>query len=469
MFRQQLTCNVNCPLTLQEVYCNRSSLSDRGLSDENPHHLGFLGAALSRYQAITSSATAGENLRRKRKQDDDLCERKSTKTVSIASIELPSKIASLGAPLTIASASYSRTKKPTKNSTNLQQSSYTEGDGSLHKNGNEKPAVSSSGVSTASSTARSQRASSLNQQNQWMLISGLPDSVSGGDIRDFLNGLKVCEIYGYYHYKSSTADVDGTLDAYVLFESRSGVSAALLRDGEDLRIDYRRDELRTCKASSLNNSNKEKIAVAASLHRITFSEASWAKALSVRLENSFSACSANLIAVRSAFPPSLLCTSPSDSTKKWHTVAPLNEFLLPEEVCSYAVHEKKSTGGNKSYRYDYKDSGGLRLDIHQMSGGISFCGLIGFSSNAPTVEKIAVPSLSYTGTIHGAIELSQQEQDVSHILDELGGTISEALLGLSDETLERSDCVLDFAHRMSCMYQFIHRKIFTARYLYKAS
>lgn len=313
-----------------------------------------------------------------------------------------------------------------------------------------------------------------NVESQWMVISGLPDFVSGADIKNFLNGLKVSEIYGYYYHNSSSssAAASGTLDAYVAFETKSGVSAALLRDGENLFIDCHKDNKIASNPSACSRISREKTAFAAHLHRVTSFEASWAKALSVRLENSSPACSANLVSVRSAFLPSLLCSSPAESIKRWLSVVPLDELPLPEEICSYAMHQKKFTGRNKSYRYDYKDSGGLRLDIHQMSGGVSFSGLLGFSCDGAATEDFVAPLLNSGNAIHGAAELNELSVEVSHILDDLGSTMCGALLSRSDTTTERSshsDCVLDIAHRMSCMYQFIQGKLHAARYMYKAS
>lgn len=340
--------------------------------------------------------------------------------------------------------------------------------------------------------------------SHWLVIINLPNTVSKLVIKNFLSGLKIIEMYGYYHIDN----VDKTerkqpTDVYVQFESQAGLEAAMLRNGELIKVE-RKSVIDT---TTLNDSSTKELPLmdsfVTSLNRVSVLEATWAKALCVRLESHSNNCLQNISRLRSLFPLSLLSISPSKAAEKWLPFAPLGSYLLPNEIFSFSDYQKKNNATSVS-RYDYSESRGLYRDIHQMGGDISYAGLSGFGGS-PSLGRPLSNNLSsadhFQGDketdfrncyvedhllkdskinlrnhyIYGMQEFCNPLQEISHNLNELSSILSDTLImsystdisTINDSTnYSENELVLDLAHRMSHMYQNIHKTIKNKRYSY---
>lgn len=358
----------------------------------------------------------------------------------------------------------------------------------------------------------------------WMIITDLPHTTSANDMREFFNGLKIQEIYGYYNHidKKYSNNNDNnsknlssvqylsqeeekvytcTLEVYVQFESPSGVDAGMLRNGENIII---LAELQNKKKDIKANKSGVKNCIAASLSRISKVKASWAKAICIKLDNQAGICMKKIDIIQNLFSSLLLSISPSIAIKKWEFYVPSNIYPSANEICSYLDYEKKSNNKLQVSRYDSHIDRGFYIDVHKMNGGISYTGMSGISfNNSDNIMKknsfykkndiysYSLTNINYMKGINvnndsqnhcsndnDKVSDDNAYQEITSILNELSIIMSETLLesysmlqytekDLIDKAI--NDSILDLIHRMSSMYQFIHSYLKNKTYLYSKS
>lgn len=428
--------------------------------------LSFCGVATNRYQVITSIENASEVIRLKRQRDSDVKERVSTKTAE----SLQRAVSRQNTSVNLISSSVPKSVPPSKSSKNVRDIAPIQHiGGNLKQSEKGTKKLPSSKVTTdvylpPQATSTRSRCSKLSDDfhPNWMVISEVPDSVCGADISEFLNGLKIKEIFGYYHYDASSSGSQvpsNMMDIYVQFESKSGVDAAMLRNGENITAEAPMDSQRTCTIGS----SRRRVSFAACLDRVSRAEASWAKALSVNLEYSVSHCMTVLESFRSSFPPSLMSLTPLDSLKKWSAIMPKYKFLTPDEIYNHTDHNKKSSQSSRVFRYDYHTTDGLYIDTLNIVGGVGLTGLSELSRyDSEGDEDSKFPRYQ------DECSLTQGPSNTTHymvakgILEKLSTVLSTALLSsYTTSPVAKSDgfsgvnSVLDLANRMSNMYQNI--------------
>ena len=426
--------------------------------------LGFCGVAANRYQVITSIENASEVMRLKRKRESDVKESKSTKTVDT----LIRTVSRQNTSVNKASTVISKLVPSSSSSRNVRDFIPTQPIGATIKS-NEKGNKKLTNCKLTADVFMPPQVSSIRSRSSivsndfhpnWMVITEVPDSVCGEDVSDFLNGLKIKEIFGYYHYDtSSEPPVPSTvMDIYVQFESKSGVDAAMLRNGENITAEAHIDP----KKAGITGGGRRRLSIAACLDRVSRSEASWAKALSINLEFSFLDCMTVLETLRTAFPSSLISLTPADSMKKWSAILPKYKFLTPDEIYNHTDHNKKASQSSRLYRYDYNITDGLYTDSINISGGIGLLGLPKLSKCDSTVENTRPSRYQDECSLtHGSSNAIHYE-DARDILEKLAVVLSATLLStystspvVKCDGFSAVDTVLDLAHRMSNMYQNI--------------
>jgi hypothetical protein len=447
----------------QEVYRDLT-LSDPSAGESG---LSFCGVASNRYQVITSIENASEVMRLKRKRDSDVKERKSTKTVEALARTASRQNASVNLVSTLIPKSVpsSRSSKNVGDIAPIQQIGAS---AKLNERGIKKlphSKVTTDVFMPPQATSTRSRCSEVSNDfhPNWMVITGVPDSVCGADISEFLNGLKIKEIFGYYHCDKSScgsAALSNVMDIYVQFESKSGVDAAMLRNGENITAEAHLDVHKTLTGTI--GSSRRRLSFAACLDRVSRAEASWAKALSVNLEFSVSHCMNVLESLRAAFPRSLISSSPLDSLKKWSAILPKYKFLTPDEIYSHTDHNKKASQSSRVYRYDYHVTDGLYIDTLNIAGGVGLIGLSELSRYDSEGEDSRIPRYQDECSLTLGPSNAIYYEVAKAILEKLSIVISTALLSsYSTSLVVKSDgfssveSVLDLANRMSNMYQNI--------------
>ena len=461
----------------------------------NSNNLNFVGIATSRYHVLTSIETASEDLRVKRRRESDAKDSKSTKNVElvseVSSRNTSEKLFVRPTPTSILDTIPGRKVASFAATASISAlNSSKKADDNPKKKPRQKvlpPAVPVPPI--PSKRVSSRTSGTFKAHAHWMVIADLPDTVCGANIREFLEGFTITEIYGYYHYEydSNRAQIPNKLiDVYVYFKKKSGLKAAMLRDGESLRVEIEKSDAdqqgikgKNQKNSKVDDTNDEKrnssarkwVNVVASLHHISATEASWAKALSVKLENTLQHCRSHLEKIRSAFPSSLLCVSPLSSDKKWSNAVCSFKPPTQEEICSYSDYQKKIMMTSQIHKYNYHDDGDFYLDVHSMCGGVGYNAMSGYGNDlrASGVELTSSEELS---AIFGVTEIIPILNESKLILDHLSRVTSSELIRsyssshCSECSVTSNNCVLDLAHRMTSMFLTIHNKLKCNRYLY---
>ena len=310
--------------------------------------------------------------------------------------------------------------------------------------------------------------SSSSIQTNWMIISNLPRTVCGADVRGFLNGLKIQNIYGYYHYESDDNVINGFMDVYIHFDSKAGVEAAMLRNGENIIAEMNVIEHKSILA--LHTSPyvpRKRVQFMTSLDRVNMSESSWARALCIKLKDSPQDCYYGHQKVRALFPLSLLIVSPSVADKKWSAAVPSWKCPTYDEICSFSDHQKKLTSGSQVNRYDYNVYKGLYLDVHAMDDGIGSTGLAGFALDYQEIccKRESLP-------IYGTQDIIPLFNEINYLICELSDVLSQEIVSTystspySPISDSNNLSILDLAHRMLSIYQNLHDKIRCIRYSY---
>ena len=435
--------------------------------------LNFCGDARRRYHVITSIAAASEELRLKKKKDSELKDRNAARTVGSISKE------SSRNPIAFQRATF---LTPTSRPTIIPKETAARGISAVKSeviqirgvdiNINNKKkfnTVTSVPAPTVVHATPKHLPTPIksevkgNFQSRWMAVKYLPDTICGADIIDFLTGIKISEIYCHY---------GGTelMDVYILFESKAGVDAAMLRNGENISSEI------TLESDNIpgNKLRRKRIQISASLHRVTPSEASWAKALCMRLQITRKDSIKYFELINNSVPQSLLKISPSIADKKWSKV--VTNIIIPsyDEICSYGEHQKKLTATSQIHRYDYHDGAGLYPDIHGIHDNFSFCHVSLDTPHSVDIEGINTPLSEESLPIHGVQSVAPRLAEITVILDELSSVLAGELISsyttlpCTEKFIGNFNPVLDLIHRMSNMYQCIHTKLKNNRYLYTA-
>ena len=441
--------------------------------------------AARRYHVIASIDVSSQDLRLKRKRESDIKDRKVAKTTLITANGLSrnsiTKLIDHSPRPTSASTSISPSNSNT--SPVMMKAPIDSGIMTLSKVtpqikgvqiSNKKKSTSKLLVSLPPPTQVSKNVinrstiSSSSIQTNWMIISNLPRTVCGADVKSFLNGLKIQNIYGFYHYGSDDNMINGFMDVYIHFDSKAGVEAAMLRNGESIIAEMNVLEHKSILAA--NNSlyvPRKRVQFVTSLDRVNMSESSWARALCIKLKDSPQDCYYGHQKIRAVFPLSLLIVSPSVADRKWSTALPLWKCPTYDEICSFSDHQKKLISGSLGNRYDYHDYKGLYLDVHTMSDGLGSTGLAGFPLEYQEIlcKRESMP-------IYGTQDVIPLFNDVNYLICELSDVISQEIISSYSTSpyTQISDSnnlsILDLAHRMLSIYQNLHDKIKCIRFSY---
>ena len=427
--------------------------------------LSFCGVAENRFQVITSIENASEDMRLKRKRDSDIKERKSTKTVET----LPRAVSRQNTSVNLVPTLIPKSVPPSRSSRNVRDIAPIQSIGAsvqLNERGVKKiphcKLTTDVYVPPQVTSTRSRCSEVTNDFHpNWMVISDVPDSVCGADVSEFLNGLKIKEIFGYYHCDSSSSGSrvrSSVMDVYVQFESKSGVDAAMLRNGENITAEAHIDSQK----SGTRGGSRRRLSFAACLDRVSRGEASWAKALSVNLEFSASNCMTVLECLRVAFPPSLISSTPLESMKKWSAILPKYKFLTPDEIYNHTDHNKKASQSSRVYRYDYHTTDGLYIDTLNIAGAVGLIGHSEASRHDSEEEDSRIPRYQDECSLTQGPSNTVHYKAVKIILEKLSIVLSTALLSsyttspaVKSDGFSGLDSVLDLANRMSNMYQNI--------------
>jgi hypothetical protein len=418
---------------------------------------------------ITSIENASEVMRLKRKRDSDVKERKSIKTVEA----LPRTVSRQDTSITLVSTLIPKSVPSSRSSKNVGDFAPMQSIGAsakligkeIKKNPHSKATTDVYMPPQATSTRSRCSEVSNDFHPNWMVISEVPGTVCGADINEFLNGLKIKKIFGYYYFDTSSsgsgsAVLSNVMDIYVQFESKTGVDAAMLRNGENITAEAHVDAHKA--GTGTAGISRRRLSFAACLDRVSRAEASWAKALSVNLEFSVSHCMTVLESLRAAFPPSLISSTPLDSLKKWSAVLPKYKFLAPDEIYSHTDHNKKGSQSTRVYRYDYHITDGLYIDTLNIAGGVGLLGLTEFSQYDSEGEVSRIPKYQDECSLTQGPSNTIHYETAKAILENLSMVISTALLSsyttshvVKSDGISSVESVLDLANRMSNMYQNI--------------
>lgn len=459
-----------------------------------------------RCHVLSSIGTAGEELRLKRKKESDIRDLNASKSVEIiskvnAKKRCPAITLNPHPTITtdVCTTNVAGVRLPI--ATNLNNSITVPPVYNTVKKRQEMKAVGSGALPHQTKSLTSRCFKHFGKlDSHWLVMIDLPDTVSKSVIKGFLSGLKISEMYGCYHHCIYESEEKLMTDVYVQFESQAGVEAAMLRNGELIKLEKKMVMNKTAEAVLVAKELPVMDYFVTSLNRVSILEATWAKALCIRLESNSNNCTENMIRLRSIFPLSLLSMSPSAAAEKWLQFVPLGSYLLPNEIFSYSDNQKKNTVTTAVCRYDYSESRGLYRDIHQMGGDISYAGISGFGASFNTEQSSSKdPSSSNNSLadsrnhsvrdhplndgyidlrkhhIHGIQELCDPLKEISYNLSELSCILSDTLIksystdiySINDSiSYVENELVLDLAHRMSHMYQNLYKTIKNKRHIY---
>ena len=450
--------------------------------------LNFCGVAERRYHVIASIGAASEDLRFKRKRESEMKDNKSKESIlSIPRVASKSSISPLTAPptstiaLTTKSNSFPVLRKASivaVPNIGVSVPSVVPKIKVIETSSKKKPiSRTSTSLPLPNQTMKNitnRSTISSNFQTNWMVISNLPKTVCGSDVKNFLNGLKIQNIYGYYHYGSDDNVINNLMDVYIHFDSKIGVEAAMLRNGENILSEMNVIEHKSIRI--LNNTPyipRNRIKYVTSLNRVKISELPWVLALCMKLKDSQHDCYYHHQKIRATFPVLLLNISPSMADKKWSSSVPSWKCPTSDEICSYTDHQKKvSSSTFQLYKYNYHEDSGLYLDVQLMCDGVGSTGLSGYLSNQQEILNETELNESDILPIYGVRSIIPIYNEINTIISELSLVLSQELissysvLSTTEINYSNDNSVLDLAHRMLSVYQSIHEKIKCIRFSY---
>ena len=304
---------------------------------------------------------------------------------------------------------------------------------------------------------------------RWIVIRGLPKSTTSNDIRSFLSGLKVFDIFA----SEGTIAGDGK-DVYVQFEKQAGADMGLVRHGETIVIAAERKRQRTATTTSheeIDGSSK----FSTHISRIHHAEASWAKALCVRLDDTVVKCQETLSILNDYLPSNLLQQHPRHALSRWENV--LKGYVLPssDEIVSYDEHHRLRDHTSMVYRYDYTSVGGLYDPYVEQSWGGGYVNQL-TNASLPclnTEVEFHQGSMSNTPTdsSYGNVTLHDDYEEIVSILDKLSSVLATSLIlpvtGDDSEKQRKAQCIVcDQVHRMIGIYQRVHHILWMKRFAY---
>jgi hypothetical protein len=361
------------------------------------------------------------------------------------------------------------------------------------------PSKSTRGAAAAAGFAKKPFAVAIEVPSTWVVVRDLPAAVTAADVRDFFGGLHVKGVYVFYASPGAGAGAGGgvggggTADVYVDFETKAGAEQAAARSGE--RMTFRADPRRRSAGKGAQPRTSSGGPVAADVRTVALKEASWAKALGIRLEDTAARCEEALAAVRRHLPETLQGLRPAAAAARWDAVfggshgAPLP---LPDEIVTYHEHQVMRSSSSHVYRHDYSAVGGFFDPPVSFAWAGGYGMHLSVAARPPGAVRPPAPAYGALGPLHGDVALHAAYAEVEDTLGQLAavlcgamaaaaavaaaGTAAAAGAGAGTEkgsaeaeaaeAEQRAQLVVcDSVHRMVGIYQHVHHELMRRRFV----
>ena len=215
------------------------------------------------------------------------------------------------------------------------------------------------------------------------------------------------------------------------------------------------------------------------ISRIHHAEASWAKALCVRLDDTAVKCQETWSILNDHLPSNILIQHPRQALLRWENV--LKGYVLPspDEIVSYDEHHRLRDHTSMIYRYDYTSVGGFYDPYVEQSWGSGYVNQLCHASSSSSFPGTNTEELqrndsgnnTSTDSTHGNVTLHGDYEEIVAILDKLSSVLSSSLIlsltGDDTEKQRKAQCIVcDHIHRMLGIYQRIHHILWMRRFAY---
>ena len=348
------------------------------------------------------------------------------------------------------------------------------------------------GTRGATVLAKKPFAVAIEAPSTWVVLHDLPASVTAVDVRAFFRGLHIKGAYIFYASPTSGAAFAAAAtaaDVYVDFETKAGAEQAAARCGE--RMTFRADPRRRSVGSGVGTGlvqaqTPSRGPLAADVRPVASAEASWAKALGIRLEDTAARCEEALMAVRRHLPGALQGLRPAAAHARWDALfggaagAPVPP---PDEIVAHHEHQRMLGSSSHVYRHDYSPVGGFFDPPFALAwaGGYGMTLALAARPPAGALCPPGVPTYG-TGTagpLHGDATLHPAYVEVEDTLGQLGAVLCAAVVGgnggsrtgagadateVAEEEQRAQLVVCDTVHRMIGIYQHLHHDLMKRRF-----
>ena len=440
-----------------EIYRRRdsSSSSGSGSSDEAGNDFEFVGIAEKRYTVKSSYEVVSQDIRQKTKGEQEAKEQHRSHFMT--KIDTSRAVQTVNVGLSSSSSSSS--------------SGIT---GKKRSGASSDTHLASSPDRKAPTTATQPTPHDTNDEPRWIVIRDLPKSTTASDIRTFLSGLKVFDIFACVNMAGDGKDV------YVQFEKQAGADMGVVRNGETIVIAAERKRTsqssRPRTANTTSNDDTDGCSkFSAHIYRTHHEEASWAKALCVRLDDTVIKCQETLSILNDYLPSNLLSQHPRLALSRWGDVLKGCVLPTPDEIVSYDEHHRLRDHTSIVYRYDYTPVKGFYDSYVDQSWGGGYVNQL-FDASLPGLHTEAQLHLSSvtnapTDPSYGNVSLHSDYEEITTILNKLSSVLSTSLIlpftgEVSEKQRKAQGIVCDHVHRMIGIYQRIHHFLWTKRYAY---
>lgn len=435
------------------------SSEDTGVKND----FDYVGVAEKRYTVKSSYEVVSQDIRQKSKVEQETKEQHRSHFMSNIHTSRTAQTVDVGLPSNSNSNSSSAISGKKRSGATLPDTHF----------------ASSPNRKAATKTINSSSHHDIDCEPRWIVIRDLPKSTTSNDIRSFLSGLKVFDIFA----SKGTIAGDGK-DVYVQFEKQAGADMGIVRHGETISIAAERkrasQNLRQRTANTMCHDDTDG-KFSTHIYRIHHAEASWAKALCMRLDDTAVKCQETWSILNDHLPSNLLKQHPRQALLRWENV--LKGYVLPspDEIVSYDEHHRLRDHSSMIYRNDYTSVGGFYDPYVEQSWGCGYvnqlCNASSSSFPCANTEELQRNVLgnntsNSTDSLHGNVMLHGDYEEIVTILDKLNSILSTSLLlpftaGDDSGKQRKIQCIVcDHVHRMIGIYQRVHHILWIRRFAY---